>query len=178
MKSKKTLKLLLALILFLFTSALGIRGLSGKDESNVPQPIIPTPFEEKTYQVSRIIDGDTIEIENGQKVRLIGVDTPELDDKDPVKKCYAQKAKEKTQELLENKIIKMERDVSSTDKYQRLLRYIWVDDIFLNDYLVRNGFAMVATFPPDVKYQKQFQQAQQEAMEKKMGFWGETLCQE
>lgn len=130
----------------------------------------------KLFKVTKVIDGDTIEIEGGQKVRYIGMDTAEMDDKNPVKLCYAQKAFEKNKELVEGKEIRLEKDVSEKDKYGRLLRYVFVGDIFVNDYLVRNGFANAVTYPPDVKHEEQFQQAEKEAREKKSGFWGETKC--
>lgn len=197
-KNKKNLKIILAAIFFLLTSILGIKGLSGEDnwicqngewikhgQPTTPKPtdscpeqkIAPTISNEKTYKVIRIIDGDTFEIESGEKVRLIGIDTPEIDEKDQTKKCWALKAMFKTKEMLEGKNIKMEQDISSTDKYQRLLRYVWIEDFFFNDYLVKNGLAWAVTYPPDVKYQEQFSESQRQARESKLGLWGEEPCQ-
>ncbi|EKE13959.1 MAG: hypothetical protein ACD_12C00730G0001, partial [uncultured bacterium] len=81
----------------------------------------------------------------------------------------------------EGKEIYIEKDVSETDKYKRLLRYVWIGDplnasseaIFVNDYLVRQGFAQSSTYPPDVKYQQQFLEAQSEGKENKRGLWKE-----
>lgn len=121
--------------------------------------------------VTKVIDGDTIEIDNGRKVRYIGIDTPET--KDPRKgvQCFGQEASLKNKELVLGKKIRLEKDVSETDKYERLLRYVYVGDIFVNDYLVRQGFAHAVSFPPDIKYQEQFRQAQAEARENKRGLW-------
>jgi len=141
-----------------------------------PGQIIPTVTSEKTYKVIKVIDGDTIEIENGQKVRYIGVDTAEMDDKDPVKLCYAQKAFEKNKELVEGKEIRLGKDVSEKDKYGRLLRYVYVGETFVNDYLTRSGFASAVTYPPDIKYQKQFQEAQREAKDNNLGLWNSSTC--
>ena len=69
----------------------------------------------------------------------------------------------------------MEKVVSDTDRYGRLLRYVWVGDIFVNDYLVRHGYAYAYTYPPDVKYSEQFVQAQKEARENNRGLW--AVCQ-
>ena len=65
----------------------------------------------------------------------------------------------------------MERDISETDKYKRLLRYVWIGDVLVNDYLVRQGFALTSTFPPDVKYETQFLEAETEARENNRGLW-------
>lgn len=134
-----------------------------------------TPSAE-TVKVTRVIDGDTIEIESGQKVRYIGIDTPEIvDPKKPVQ-CFGKEASNKNKELVEGKQVRLEKDVSETDKFGRLLRYVYVDNIFVNDYLVRQGFAHVSTFPPDVKYQAQFLQAEKEARKNSRGLWTDGVC--
>jgi len=124
-----------------------------------------------TFLVTRVIDGDTIEIEGGKKVRYIGIDTPEtVDPRKPVQ-CFGVEAFNKNKELVERKRIRLEKDISETDKYGRLLRYVYVDGIFVNDYLVRQGYAYAYTYPPDVKYSEQFIQAQKEARENNRGLW-------
>lgn len=115
--------------------------------------------------VSRIIDGDTIELSTGQKVRLIGIDTPESG------QPYFQEAKEALSSLILNKKVTMEKDVSETDKYGRLLRYIYLDDLFINEEMVRRGFARVYTYPPDVKYTDLFKQAEAQARTNQIGLW-------
>lgn len=123
------------------------------------------------FLVTRVIDGDTIELSTGQKVRYIGIDTPEtVDPRKPVQ-CFGQEAKEENKKLVEGKMVRLEKDVSETDKFGRLLRYIYVDSVFVNDYLVRNGFSYAATFPPDVKFSQQFKAAQEEARINKRGLW-------
>jgi micrococcal nuclease len=145
--------------------------------SQVKPSLTPTPnINQQTFKVTKVIDGDTIEIENGQKVRYIGIDTPEMDDKDSTKVCYARQAFEKNKELVEGKEVKLVKDVSETDKYGRLLRYVYVGEIFVNDYLVKNGYANAVTYPPDVKYQEQFRQAEEEAKNNNLGFWDKNKC--
>lgn len=129
-------------------------------------------------KVKRVIDGDTIEIETGQKVRYIGMDTPELHDPRKPIQCFAQEAYLKNKELIEGKTIRLEKDISETDKYGRLLRYIYLQEnnatteaIFINNYLVENGYAFVATFPPDVKFAGLFVQSQQKARNNHAGLW-------
>ena len=141
----------------------------------------PQPSAVGTELVVKVIDGDTVELENGQKVRYIGIDTPEttLGKND----CYGKEATEKNKELVEGKRVRLEKDISETDKFGRLLRYIYLPaandapEIFVNDYLVREGYASVDTVPPDIKFSEKFVLAADEARVKKRGFWdkcGET----
>jgi len=126
---------------------------------------------ENTFLVTRVIDGDTIEIEGGKKVRYIGIDTPEtVDPRKPIQ-CFGVEASNKNKELVEGKRVRLEKDVSETDKYERLLRYVYVGELFVNDYLARQGYAYAYTYPPDVKYSEQFVQAQKEARENNRGLW-------
>ena len=125
-------------------------------------------------RVTRVIDGDTIQIESGQKVRYIGIDTPEtVDPRKPVQ-CFGTEAAAKNKELVEGKTITLEKDISETDKYGRLLRYVYQDQVFVNDYLVREGYAHASSYPPDIKYQHQLNQAQQEAQQNNRGLW--SIC--
>lgn len=144
----------------------------------------------ETAHVLRVIDGDTIELTDKRRVRYIGIDTPEIGDLDETKPgfsnskarlwkaCFAKEAKEENQRLLDGKTVSLIKDVSDTDKYGRLLRYVYVDpptgearDVFVNDYLVRQGFARIDTVPPDIAYQKQLLEAQREAKGQGRGLW-------
>lgn len=138
--------------------------------------------------VTRVVDGDTIEVkaesysperaERVERVRYVGIDTPEtVDPRKPVQ-CFGQEASNKNKELVLGKKVRLEKDISETDKYGRLLRYVWVENIFVNDYLIRNGFAKLDTFPPDVKYASQFQSAQKEAQDNNRGLWAPKACTE
>ena len=133
----------------------------------------PTPDATNSDQVivTIVIDGDTIEIESGQRVRLIGIDTPEtVDPKRPIG-CYGKEASNFTKAQLTGKKVRLEKDVSETDKYGRLLRYVWIDDTLFNERLVKEGYAQASTYPPDVKYQTNFLNAQKEARENNKGLW-------
>lgn len=129
-------------------------------------------------KVTFVIDGDTISLSTGEKVRYIGVDTPET--KHPIKKveCFGSEAFEKNKQLVWGKEVRLEKDVSDKDKYGRLLRYVYLDDIFINDYLARNGYASAATFPPDVKFSEQFRLAEREARFEGRGLWAPGVCEE
>jgi len=142
------------------------------NESETVQSSINFNPQRYTAKVVRVIDGDTIEIEGGVKVRYIGIDTPEtVDPRKPVQ-CFGKEASAKNEELAGGKEVKLEKDVSETDKYGRLLRYVWVGDLLVNEYLVKEGYAQVSTYPPDVKYQERFLAAQKEARENNRGLWG------
>jgi len=117
----------------------------------------------ETAKVLRVIDGDTIELTDKRRVRYIGMNAPEMTDKRAEVLCYAQMAKVENKKLVEGKTIEMEKDISNKDKYDRLLRYIWVDGQMINLVLVQNGFAKTATYPPDVKYKDLFLTAEKTA---------------
>ena len=155
--------------------------VTAKDSlGNVSQPTVVTvnftPAKHRV-KVVRVIDGDTIEIEGGQKVRYIGIDTPETVDPNRPIGCYGKEASYKNKELVEGKIVFLEKDVSETDKYERLLRYIWLEDgTLINDYLVKEGYANSSSHPPDVKYQDIFRESERLAREGNKGLWG-SVCQ-
>jgi len=144
---------------------------------NISAPItnnsepITSVVSKSTEKVIRVIDGDTFEIEGGIKVRLIGVDTPEMKNKNKTIDCFAQEAKQKMEKLLTNQEVVLEKDVSETDRYGRLLRYVYLGDEMINDILVRDGYAKIATFPPDVKFKDQFLTSEREARKFKVGLW-------
>ncbi|MDI6798773.1 MAG: thermonuclease family protein [Candidatus Aenigmarchaeota archaeon] len=121
--------------------------------------------EQTRVTVARVIDGDTIELANGKKVRLLGIDAPEQG------QYYYEKAKKRLEELVEGKNVILESDVSNTDKSGRLLRYVFVDDLFVNLELVKQGLANVYVVSPDVKYFSQLLEAESFAREKGVGIW-------
>lgn len=127
--------------------------------------------------VSKVIDGDTIELEDGQKVRYIGIDTPELRHAKKSVRCFGREARDRNKELVEGKLVRLEKDISETDRYWRLLRYVYVpteaspSGLFVNEFLVREGYAYASTFPPDVKYTVNFNTLQKEAQINQLGLW-------
>ena len=121
--------------------------------------------DEYSVFVTRVIDGDTIEIEGGQRVRYIGIDTPEKGEP------YYWEALEANQRLVEGKEVRLEKDVEDKDEYGRLLRYVWLDNTIVNAELVHLGYAYSYSYPPNVKYQTLFLQEEKEAREHKRGLW-------
>ncbi len=133
------------------------------------------------YKVIKVTDGDTFVIddgsEKGARVRLIGVDTPESRKTGrKVVGYYGKEAKEFSTNFLLNKRVRIEYDVNKYDQYMRLLGYVYLEDgTFVNEYLVKNGYAMVMTVPPNVKFSELFLKCQQEAREKNRGLWGKSV---
>lgn len=135
---------------------------------------VTVPPSAEVADLVRIIDGDTIEVDiNGvaYTVRYIGIDTPET--KHPTRgvEPYGPEASERNRQLLGSKTVYLEKDVSETDRYGRLLRYVYVDDVMVNAILVQDGYAQVSTYPPDVKHVDLFLKLQREAREKNRGIW-------
>lgn len=159
-----------------------------EDRTMVPISFVATAFDEavgwhgpsksvfiRSYPVSRIIDGDTIKIiYNGREesVRLIGIDTPESVHPDSSKNLpEGQLASDFTRRALEGKEIFLEFDVSERDRYGRLLAYVWTEEGMFNRTLLEAGMATAYTYPPDVKYSKEFHQLEKEARQKQTGLW-------
>lgn len=130
------------------------------------------------YKVSRISDGDTFYVKTRKsekfKIRLIGIDAPESYNVGTKvrKEYFGKEAKIHLTNLLKNKRVKLIFDVQKTDRYGRILAYAYLESgIFLNQHLVENGFALVATFPPNVKFAEVFAKAEKSARNKKLGLW-------
>ena len=123
-----------------------------------------------TATVTRVIDGDTIIIDTGQKIRYIGIDTPEVY---PQTEDYGMEAWQANRRLVEGKEVRLERDVSETDKYGRLLRYVYIEDTLVNAELVRLGLAEARAYPPDTKYQTTLEQMEREARQAGRGMWAQ-----
>ena len=142
-----------------------------KTPSNYTASVPPSA---QAADVVRVIDGDTIEVTISDAVytvRYIGVDTPET--KHPTRgvELYGPEAAERNRQLVDGKTVYLEKDVSETDRYGRLLRYIYVDDVMVNAVLVEEGYAQVSTYPPDVKHVDLFLKLQREAREESRGLW-------
>ncbi len=125
--------------------------------------------------VTKIIDGDTIQIDTGQKVRYIGVNTPETHHPQKGQECFGLQASEANKKLVEGKKVRLEKDISDTDRYGRLLRYVWVEDTLVNESLVRNGFAYASSYPPDIHKQELFRAAENQARTDNIGLWKDCL---
>lgn len=130
------------------------------------------------YTVSRVVDGDTIELSNGDTVRYIGIDTPEIRERSGNSWIYkpgpyAEEAREFNRKLVAGKPVRLEFDVQKKDKYKRLLAYVYTGDKMVNLEMVKEGYAMIYTYPPNVRYTEKFLEAQKEARDNKMGLWSD-----
>lgn len=148
-----------------------------KVEDSIASDSSTLGFEQERGLVVKVVDGDTFKLENGATVRMVGVDTPETKDPRRPVGCFGKEASSETKSLIEGKVVILQKDVSETDKYKRLLRYVYLplengETLFINDYLIREGFATVLTYPPDVKYTEQFLEAQKDAKLNNRGLWG------
>ena len=132
----------------------------------------------EAVKVQMVIDGDTFIINNKQKVRLIGVNTPELSQslkgKKTTEECFSQQSYLETKNLIEGKTVNMYKDVSNTDKYGRLLRYVYLGNLFINNYLVQQGYAKIMPINPDIKFASIFRNSQKEAQDNMRGLW--SIC--
>lgn len=122
----------------------------------------------------RVIDGDTIVVRvdrTERRIRYIGIDTPEREE------CYFREATLANVRLLASAPLRLEKDVSETDRFGRLLRYVWAGERFINAELVRQGYASVFTYPPDVRYAAHFLSMQRDAREQVRGLWRPGVCE-
>jgi micrococcal nuclease len=149
-------------------------GLLGTETLTAPPLPIAAPVGQAA-PVTRVVDGDTIHVTldgRDQAVRLTGVNTPETVAPNQPVECYGREASDFTKAHLTGKTVSLEKDVSETDRFGRLLRYAWLDGALFNETLVREGYAQVSTFPPDVKYVERFLAAQRAAQAERKGLWG------
>lgn len=147
------------------TRAINLNKKSKKQEKNNEQ-------EPNIYTVARVIDGDTIVLNNGDIIRYIGIDTPEME---PKKECYAEQATEDNKKLVLGKKVKLTKANQDKDDYGRLVRYVWIKNILVNEQLLKNGDARAFNFGYKHKKEDEFKKAEIEAKNQKLGLWGE-IC--
>lgn len=113
--------------------------------------LLSLPIIAQTYQASKVIDGDTIELSNEEWIRYIGINAPEL--RNGIPDPYSQEAFEANRNLVIGKEAYLEFDVQERERYDRMLAYTYFDDLFIYTWLVENGYAQIMTIPPNVAYQ-------------------------
>ena len=123
----------------------------------------------RSVKVTRVLDGDTIEIESGERVRYLGINAPESG------QPFFTEATRENERLVAGRTVALEFDVQTQDRYKRLLAYVWVGDVLVNEEIVKNGYAVIETIQPNVKYQDLILKAQQEARNACRGLWA-GLC--
>ena len=117
--------------------------------------------------VTSVIDGDTVELADGRRVRYLGIDTPESGE------YYAEEATARNKELVEGKTLELQRGKRDQDEYGRLLRYVYIDGVFVNAELIVQGYATAYIFDPDDRYSQILVQLEQYAKMKNRGLWSQ-----
>lgn len=157
-----------------------------------PATLSEEPRGHEAAVVTRIVDGDTIVVEvTGRSrgpgagraevgeeytVRLIGIDTPEsVDPRSPVE-CFGKEASAATEALLAGADVRLVKDVSETDRFGRLVRYVYLEEEMANARLVVNGYASAYTYPPDVRHADLLARLQGQAESEDRGLWAPDTC--
>jgi len=127
------------------------------------------------YAVKKVYDGDTVQLRDGRKIRLLAINTPEVEHNNQVAQAGGEAAKKWLIKTLKGKKIRLEFDQERRDKYKRHLAHIFTDQgEHINYELVRLGYASVNVFPPNLKYIPELMDQQQIAESQQRGIWGES----
>ncbi|REJ72610.1 MAG: hypothetical protein DWQ29_20645 [Planctomycetota bacterium] len=148
-----------------------IASLSFLRAANVSR--VPPPLETAgEYEVARVVDGDTLLLETGHRVRLLGVDTPETKHPHRPAEPFGQAAAQFTRRAVEGRIVRLEFDRHRVDRYGRTLAFVRLGETLLNEELIREGFSRAETgFPFRSDYQRRFQEAESSARQQRLGIW-------
>lgn len=168
----KRLRLVFAVLAVVFFFLIGVTPNNRQDQ----------PPQKELYSVAKVVDGDTLDVSiagKTERIRLIGINTPEtVDPRKPVE-CFGKEASNKAKELLEGKRVFLEADPSQgeRDKYDRLLRYVFLEDgQSFNKLMISEGYAYEYTYDTPYKYQAEYKAAQREAEQGKHGLWADGAC--
>ena len=136
-----------------------------------------------TYFVMKVVDGDTIDVYmagKNERLRLVGMDTPEVVDPRKPVQCYGREASAEGHTLLENQWVRLEYDpiAGTYDKYGRMLAYVFrLDGLFYNEFMIAHGYAHEYTYKSQhYKYQAEFKSAETSAKKESAGFWSSSTC--
>ena len=145
-------------------------------DSSLPAPDVPTRPVENVVQarVIRAVDGDTILLGDGTRVRYIGIDTPETVHPEKAPEYLGKEASAANRRLVEGRTVTLEYDLERRDRYGRTLAYVWLGDTLVNAYLVKHGFAKVTLYPPNMRYAAHLVVMEREAKENQRGMWAGT----
>lgn len=132
----------------------------------------PVPVAGETFRVARVVDGDTLLLDGGERVRLIGVDTPETVRPDHPVEPLGPEASAFTRRHVDGRDVRLEFDRERRDRFERLLAYVYVGDFFLNEELIRAGYSKAVTrFPYSEAMKRRFRAAEAEARHARRGLW-------
>ena len=133
--------------------------------------IFPIHADAKRFTVKRIIDGDTIVLGNKTRVRLIGIDAPELSKGE----CYSKKSKKKLRKLIKGKRVELRYDKDKWDRYKRKLAYVYLKKKFINKTMVVTGNAVTMFISPNYKKRIALRKAEKKAIRLNRGLWGKCV---
>ena len=124
------------------------------------------------YTVKTVYDGDTVELEDGRKIRFLGINTPEVQHKDKMAEAGGEEAKAWLIDKLQHAKVRLEFDVEKTDKYGRTLAYLFTENKeHINLSLVKAGLATISIYPPNLRYVDELVAAEKKAEQEKLGIW-------
>lgn len=181
MMTKRDMRLVQAAVLAVLTLAyIGFRSLPRDGKA-----AISAPAQSEFYVVSRVVDGDTLKLSNGERVRLIGVDTPEVHPSDKLTRdakrsgmdlagiqALGKRASDYTKSLVAGKRVRLEYDVTRRDRHGRLLAYVYLDDgTFVNAKIIEDGYGQIMTVQPNVRHVDLFLKLERDARERGRGLW-------
>jgi micrococcal nuclease len=180
----------LVLCLVLFLSACGGHEVDLGRQSPATAADEPSGYE--IAEVTRVVDGDTVEVRITERsdgpgaglaeigetysVRLIGIDTPESVKPGSPVECFGKEASAATNALLDGQTVTLVKDVEETDSYERLLRYVYLGEEMANARLVLNGYASAYTYPPNVRHNRLLVELQRDARDNSRGLWSPETC--
>ena len=189
---KKTLRILAPLLLFfflvgalswlLFTWSPSVAHYVPNFLSSFSIKKSPASFSPGSYKVSRVIDGDTVDVVMSGSVvrlRLIGIDTPEVVDPRKPVQCFGKEASKEASRLLEGKTVRLKSDASQgqLDKYGRSLVYLYLPDgTFFNQLMIEEGYAHEYTYRAPYRFQADFKNAEANARIRERGLWAPDAC--
>ena len=151
-----------------------------KTDTQLQSPV--TESNRTLYEVIKVVDGDTIDVKidgRVERLRLIGIDTPETVDSRKIVQCFGREASDQAKSLLAGAKVSLESDASqdSRDKYDRLLRYVYLEDgTSFNEHMIAEGYAHEYTYDLPYKHQQAFKDAEKKARETNKGLWSSSTC--
>lgn len=185
-KADKLIFLFFSAVIFAAFSFLNTKAgvVHNSEEAKVSLPF-GKKYDYSDVLVKRAVDGDTLLLETGERVRLIGIDTPEIHESDKLQrdirrtkqdaaaiKEMGMRSYQFTKKMVEGKRVSLEFDVERYDRYKRLLAYVYLKDgTFVNAEIIKQGYASLMTYPPNVKYVDTFKELYKEARENNRGLW-------
>lgn len=151
---------------------------AAESTDDVQQTTVLIDAYRQLYSVKHVYDGDTIILENDQRVRLLGINTPEIASRHRDEEPGGVAAKIWLQDRIKSQKVYLEHDQEKQDKYQRLLAHVFLSDgTHLNLELIKKGLAFMSIIPPNLRYVETFSRAQKQAEAQKLGIWGEPVYQ-